>query len=269
MAKVVTLETDGTKSIIDTSTLLAPSIVATRIRRSSNQSIPTGTGWTDLSLDSSNYQTGGTFWTSGATITIPETGLYFVTAEATFDGAGLLTIATINMEVEAILSGVSTIIGDDEKQLAINAKGSLFVFAQRYFTTGDTIKTQLKHSDAGSLNVLAQATHSPDIIVTKINGARGEQGIAGSSGTLTEVEIDFGIKPINNKTFTITDTSVSSANKIIVYPSPNTATGQQGNDWEVDGATFSAKANTGSITLYVNAPFSINGKRKIYYQILN
>jgi len=89
------------------------------------------------------------------------------------------------------------------------------------------------------------------------------------SPTITEIEIDFGTKPLNNKTFTITDSNITSDNIIVCHPSPNNATGQVGNDWEVDGAIFSAKANTGSMTLYVNAPFSINGKRKIYYQILN
>lgn len=268
MALVVTLQSDGSKGTLDTSTLAAPSIVATRIRRSTNQSIPTGTGWTDISLDVANYQTGATFWTSGATVTIPETGLYFVTTEATFDGAGLLAIATISMQVEAVVSGVTTIIGDDEKQLAINSKGSLFVFAQRYFTVGDTIKNQVKHSDAGSLTVLSQATHSPDIIITKVNGAKGETGASGTP-TLTEFEIDFGNLPVTNKTFTITNVAILNTNKIIVTPSPNTATGQQGNDWEVDSATFTAKANNGSITLYVNSPFVISGKRKLYYQILN
>jgi hypothetical protein len=91
----------------------------------------------------------------------------------------------------------------------------------------------------------------------------------GGTPTLTEVEIDFGTKPVNNKTFTITDAGVSNTNKIIVFSSPSNATGQLGNDWEVDSATFSAKANTGNITLYVNTQFSISGKRKIYYQILN
>lgn len=94
---------------------------------------------------------------------------------------------------------------------------------------------------------------------------------SGGGGTpvLTEVEIDFGAKPVNDKTFTIIDAGVSNTNKIIAFPSPSNATGQVGNDWEVDSAVFSAKANIGSITLYVNAQFSMNGKRKIYYQILN
>jgi len=89
------------------------------------------------------------------------------------------------------------------------------------------------------------------------------------SSSSQEIEVDFGIQPVNNKTFTITDTSIINTNKIIFSPSPNNATGQIGNDWEVDSAIFSAKANTGNITLYVNSPFVISGKRKLYYQILN
>ena len=91
----------------------------------------------------------------------------------------------------------------------------------------------------------------------------------GGSATLIEAEIDFGTIPVNNKTFTITNGAITNTQKVVAFPSPNDATGQVGNDWEVDGAVFSAKANTGNITLYVNAPFSMNGKRKIYYQILN
>lgn len=91
----------------------------------------------------------------------------------------------------------------------------------------------------------------------------------GSLPVLTEIEIDFGTKPINNKTFTIIDPTVIVTDKISILPSTNSATGQLGNDWEVDNAFFSTKANTGSFTLYVNAQFSISGKRKTYYQILN
>ena len=264
MAIVVTLNNDGTKSTLDSTLLSAPSVIASRIRRNVNQAIPTGTTWTDLLLDTSNYQTGGVFWTSGATTTIPETGLYFITSEATFDGAGLLTIATINMQIETVVSGVATIIGDDEKQLAINSKGSLFVFAQRYFTVGDTIKTQLKHSDAGSLNVLAQGTHSPDIIITKINGAKGE---AGTTGNVIETEIDFGNTPRKSKKFLIVNALSSLTSKIIVTPSGNPATGRGSDDWEWDSINFVAKATTGSFTVYANSPTRIKGKRKIFYTI--
>lgn len=94
-------------------------------------------------------------------------------------------------------------------------------------------------------------------------------GVGGGSAILNEAEIDFGTTPVNNKTFTIVDANIGTSNKILVFPSSNDATGQAGNDWEVDSAMFSAKANTGNFTLYVNAQFSISGNRKIYYQILN
>ena len=111
------------------------------------------------------------------------------------------------------------------------------------------------------------------LITLETDGSKGTLDSStlggGGSASLTEVEIDFGNTPINNKTFTIVDGSITNTKKVIVFPSPNNATGQLGNDWETDNAIFSAKANTGDITLYVNAQFSISGRRKIYYQILN
>jgi hypothetical protein len=142
-------------------------IYATRIRRATNQSIPTGAGWTDVSFSNAAYQVGGTFWTSGATITIPTDGYYQVFAEGTFDGAGLLAAATANMQV---LHNGSTTILEDERTVAINGKPSLFGMAQRLFAAGDTLKMQVKHSEMSALNLLAQGDHSPDIILTKLAG---------------------------------------------------------------------------------------------------
>ena len=168
--------TGGTTAVVN---IPAPpaSVVASRIRRTTNQSIPTGAGFTDLVWDASAYQTGGTFWTTGATTTIPEAGTFQIFVEATFDGTGLLGAQTANLQI--LLNGV-TVIGDDEKQVIINGKAGMFAMAQRTFAAGDTIKVQVKHSDAGSLNVLTQGDHSPDIIFTKISGAKGDQG----SGTV-------------------------------------------------------------------------------------
>ena len=89
----------------------------------------------------------------------------------------------------------------------------------------------------------------------------------GGSISVVEAELDFGVKPLNNKDFTI-NASVTASNKVLVYPSPNNATGQVGNDWEIDSATFIAKCGEGSFVLSVNAQFSMSGKRKIYYQII-
>lgn len=86
--------------------------------------------------------------------------------------------------------------------------------------------------------------------------------------SLTEVEFDMGSTPIPTNSFTITDASVTPSSKIVVFPSPNPATGRVGNDFEFDSATFSALTGTGSFTLYVNSPYKMVGKRNVYYQIV-
>jgi len=161
--------------------------VAARIYRNSNQSIPGSGVFANLSWTTAAYEANGEFWTSGSTVTIPEDGYYQITSEATFDGSGLLTVATSNME---ILRNGATVIGEDEVMVAIGAKVSLFVFAQRLFTAGDTITVRVKHSDAGALNILAQGDHSPDIILAKLNGAKGDAGPA-STVMFARLPADF------------------------------------------------------------------------------
>lgn len=236
--------------------------VASRIYRNTNQAIPTGAGWTDLSWSTSAYQANGTFWTSGATTTIPENGYYQIFAEATFDGTGLLGSAIANLQ---ILVNGTNVIGDDEKQVIINGKAALFAMAQRLFTAGDTIKIQVKHNDTGSVNVLAQGDHSPDIIITKLTGAKGDPGIGGA--VTTSAEIDFGTKPTKSKRFTITDAAVSPTSKIMAWGNSSPATGRVGNDWEWDSINFTALASTGTFTLTGLASGRIIGKRKIFYSI--
>lgn len=165
------LPTGDTLSGVAGGGVVAP--VTARIRRSTNQSIPTGAGWTDLAWDAAAYQANGTFWTSGATLTIPETAYYQVFVEATFDGAALIAPATAMMQ--CIVNG-ATVIGDDEKQILVGGKAAMWVMAQRNFSAGDTLKVQVKHSDSGSVPVVSQGDHSPDIIVTKLTGAKGDAG---------------------------------------------------------------------------------------------
>lgn len=196
---------------------VAISPLLARIYRSTNQSIPTGTGWTSLVWDTAAYQANGTFWTSGATTTVPETGYYQIFVEATFDGAGLLGAATTNMQ---LLVNGSVVAGDDEKQVIVNGKASLIVIAQRLFTAGDTFLVQVKHSDSGSLNVLSQGSpaHSPDIIFAKQNGAKGDAGAPGSGGSTTgEILFDFGVAPGSNvATTTVTQVAVAATSTIMI-----------------------------------------------------
>ena len=155
--------------------------VITRIRRNSNQSIPTGASYTNIDFTTSAYQEGGVFWTTGSDIIIPENGYYQIFAEATFDGSGLATIITANMQI--LLEGGLT-IAEDEKQVAINATASLLCIAQRFLSTGDVIQVQVKHTNVASVDILAQGDHSPDIILNKINGTTGYTGSQGNTGGL-------------------------------------------------------------------------------------
>jgi plastocyanin len=146
--------------------------VVARIRRSTNQSIPMGGGWTDLVWNASAYEVGGNFWTSGADCTVPESGYYQVFVELSYDGSGLVTVMTSYAQM--LLNG--SVIAADETPVEINSIGSLWLMAQRYLSAGDVIKVQTRHSDASSHNVLAQGDHSPDIIFTKVGGVQAPMG---------------------------------------------------------------------------------------------
>ena len=84
---------------------------------------------------------------------------------------------------------------------------------------------------------------------------------------ITEVEIDFGTKPVTSKSFTVTDAAVSATSKITLVPSAKTATGRVNtDDMEWDGLNLAAVAGTGSFTVYAVAnPGPVVGKRVINY----
>jgi len=92
-------------------------------------------------------------------------------------------------------------------------------------------------------------------------------GGGGGSITLTEIEVNMGDKSPSKK-FTVPDASITPSSKILVFPSPNQATGRRGNDWELDQATLTALAGTGNFQLSVLSPFRMRGNRKMYYQVV-
>lgn len=90
----------------------------------------------------------------------------------------------------------------------------------------------------------------------------------GASATVTEIELDFGSKPTDTKTFTVTDAACTSTSKIRVWLAGKTATGRVGNDEEWDQFVCTGRPGTGSFTLNIS---SVNGsvvdKRIFYYTI--
>lgn len=83
---------------------------------------------------------------------------------------------------------------------------------------------------------------------------------------VTEIEIDFGSQPVFSASFTIVDAGVSSASKIMILPSGNTAGGRAGNDFSWDAIQFTAVPGTGEFTLdAVVLNGTVLGKRKVFY----
>jgi hypothetical protein len=96
-----------------------------------------------------------------------------------------------------------------------------------------------------------------------VNGAA-----AAGSASIYETEIDFGTtNAVYNKTFTITDASVTSTSKIIVYQSGSAATGRQADENELETLNFAAIPGTGSFTLYAKCMNRVSGKYKINYML--
>ena len=100
----------------------------------------------------------------------------------------------------------------------------------------------------------------------QFNPFTGKLDLVGGGSTpiaITEVEIDFGTKPVTSKSFTVTDAAVSATSKISIVPSAKTATGRVNtDDVEWDGLSLAAVAGTGSFTVYAVAnPGPVVGKR--------
>ena len=98
--------------------------------------------------------------------------------------------------------------------------------------------------------------------------AAGGGGGGGGTVTFTEVEIDFGNKPVYDASFTITDATISSSSDVAVHPSGKAATGRTSDDWQWDGAIIAVKPASGSATCYATFhPGPIMGRRKFLYEV--
>ena len=92
--------------------------------------------------------------------------------------------------------------------------------------------------------------------------------ISSGGASWTEVEIDFGTKPVYEASFTITDAAIIGTSKMQVLPCGKAATGRTADDWQWDGACFAALPAAGSATCYVTfSPGPVVGPRKVQYSV--
>lgn len=133
----------------------------------------------------------------------------------------------------------------------------------------DTEKSDIAHTHSG----LAPTGGSIGQVLKKNSNTNYDyswqaDNTGGGGVALTEVEIDFGTITVPITSWTITDAGIGPSNKILVFPSPNPATGRKGNDWEADSALFTGLAGTGNFALTVIPTTRMVGMRKIYYQVI-
>jgi hypothetical protein len=218
----------------------ATSVVATRIRRSTNQSIPSGTAWTDIAWDTADYQQGGTYWTSGATVTITEDGYYEIGAEITFDGAGFL----IDVTAEARITANGNEVASDIQTVPAGALDSLHPATQRFFAAGTVIKAQARHSMGTAVNVITQGDHAPDLFFAKLGGAKGDTGSGGLAGQVS--------LPVPNNSIsaeaTLTARGVTPTNVVMIGLAPHSDSDENATDL-IDLLSVSATPGTDEITV--------------------
>lgn len=229
--------------------------VIARIRRSTNQSIATGASFVDLSFDTSAFQVNGTFWTTGATVTIPEAGYFQINAEATFEGAA----AAVTCDMQVLVNG-TLVIGADQIMAAASATAPLQVMALRLFASGDTIKVQVKHSSITALNILTEGDHSPDIVLQKASGAKGDTGAAGGLSRLISsiavnttggaaANTDYVYKATAGLVFTFPN-AVGNTNKYTLKATTTGVSFATTSSQTVDGSTTGTLITNQSLTAY-------------------
>lgn len=144
--------------------------------------------------------------------------------------------------------------------------------AAQTFTGAQTFLTPIEASSIATMTAtVGGAVPTPPNNTTTF--LRGDGTFAAPSGgggsvSLTEVEIDFGTISSPNTSWTITDASIDPSKKILVFPSPNPATGRLGNDWELDIVLLSGTAGTGNFVLSAIPTTRMVGARKVYYQVV-
>lgn len=211
--------------------------------------------------------------------------------QAALNGTGFVKVTgtTVSYDNSTYLTGNQTITvsgdvsGSGTTSITLNLGNNVVTNAKLAQVPTATFKGRITASTGNVEDLTAtQATSLLDTFTSSSKGLVGASGggttnflradgtwatpSGGGGGlTLTEIEVDFGTKPIRSKKFTITAAGVTGTSKIIVTPSGNVAAGRVGDDWEWDSIATSAKAGTGQFVLTCFASGKVAGKRKFYY----
>lgn len=190
------------------------------------------------------------------------TGLSLVTSQViTATDTILLAFGYIQAQITALTTTVGT---KADKTITISATAPLSgggdLSSNRTITTSIATNKLIGRATAGT-GVMEEIT-----LGTNLSFSGTTLNATGGSFTVTETEVDFGMVPTTDKTFTVVDASITATKKIMVTESGSTATGRVASgDSLWDTISYSCIAGTGTFTLYARASGSVVGLRKLYY----
>lgn len=225
------------------------------------------------------FGSGGT-GTGGGVTSIAKFGSSGLTGDVTLSAGSSITLTQTGQDIEVAVdvpsltiaeSQVTNLVSDLANKVATSTtisttaplSGGGDLSTNRTITTSMATNKLIGRGTAGT-GVMEEITLGTNLSLsgTTLNASGG----AGASWS--ETEIDFGSTPTWDKTFTITDGTVSGSSKIMVLPSGNVGTDRVGNDWEWDSLMLSALAGSGQFTLSALAmPGPVVGKRKVFYTV--
>lgn len=174
----------------------------------------------------------------------------------------LVALGSLQAQITALTTVVTGKV-DSTRTISTTAplSGGGDLSANRTFTTSMATNKLIGRGTAGT-GVMEEITLGTNLSFTgtTLNASGGAGGF-----TVTEAEINFGTIPVTDKTFTITNASITAASKIICTESGTAATGRASGDSLWDSITYSALAGTGTFTLYARASGAVVGTRNFMY----
>jgi len=204
-----------------------------------------------------------------------------------FSTTNVGSLITINLPLdgEGLITGRDHLAQAGDRIRLIGTSGSLadgyFIINSIISETSFSVVGAIASSTAGTINFMFQAgaksvgfdlqNYIP-IHVAHTNVQEAIQdldlAIAFSSFGAKQIEIDFGIRPTNYKTFTIVDVDVGPGSKLFPTQAGNAPTGRHEDENEMDPIIFNAAPKTGSFILRattIDGP--VVGKYKVNYGI--
>lgn len=211
--------------------------------------------------------------------------VYLTTTLVSTTNAGSLITINIPSDGEGIITGRDHPVAPGDRVRLTGTSGGLadgyYIVNLPITDTSFSVTSSIASSTGGTINFMFQGgaksvgfdkLNYTAIHVTHTNVQEAIQdldlAITFSSFGAKQIEIDFGTRPTNYKTFSIVDLDVVPGSKLFPTQAGNAPTGRDEDENEMDPIIFNAAPKTGSFVLRattIDGP--VVGKYKVNYGI--